>query len=292
MISIFLGFKRHFFKHSGADIYYRIGGKGDPILLLHGFPQTHAMWAEIAPRLARYFTVICADLRGYGASEKPHGTENYSFRAMGSDQLALMSHLGFEEFHLVGHDRGARVSHRVALDASDRIKSLTMMDIVPTHLLLNKLSKEVARDYYHWLFLAQPEPFPETLIAANPNYYYEQSLLGWGSAKLSDFADEQLAAYRFSWNNPQTIRAMCDDYRAAIDFDFAIDEADLSRRVAAPTLVMWGTDGAMAKSYDMGMVWTEKLVDMHTCAIPGGHFFPDTSGTRTSDELLRFLRSI
>ena len=250
------------------------------------------MWAEIAPRLAREYTVICADLRGYGASEKPRGSESYSFRAMGSDQLALMSHLGFEKFHLVGHDRGARVSHRVALDASASIKSLTIMDIVPTHGLLNELSKEVARDYYHWLFLAQPEPFPETLIAANPNYYYEESLLGWGATKISDFADEQLAAYRLSWNDPETIRAMCDDYRAGIDFDFAIDEADLLTRVAAPTLVMWGQDGAMAKSYDMAAVWCEKLIDMHTCAMPGGHFFPDISGIRTADELLRFLRSI
>jgi len=249
------------------------------------------MWAEIAPHLAENYTVICADLRGYGDSQKPQGHENYSFRAMGSDQLALMSHLGFEQFHLVGHDRGARVSHRLALDAPDRIKSLTMMDIVPTHLLLNELSKEVARDYYHWLFLAQPEPFPETLISANPNYYYEKSLLGWGAAKLSDFSSQQLAAYRLAWNNPETIRAMCDDYRAAIDFDFAIDQADLTKRVVAPTLVMWGCDGAMAKSFDMTAVWQEKLTDMHKCAMPGGHFFPDISSALTSKELLKFLRS-
>ena len=292
MSLIFLGFNVHKFEHAGPEIFYRIGGQGDPILLLHGFPQTHAMWAEIAPRLAQNYTVICADLRGYGASAKPRGSENYSFRAMGSDQLALMSHLGFEKFHLMGHDRGARVSHRLALDAPERIKSLTVMDIVPTHFLLNELNKEVARDYYHWLFLAQPEPFPETLIAANPNYYYEKSLLGWGAAELSNFAAEQLSAYRLAWNNPETIRAMCDDYRAAIDFDFAIDQADLSKRVAAPTLVMWGAEGAMAKSYNMAAVWREKLTDMHTCVMPGGHFFPDISGALTADELLGFLSSI
>ena len=135
--------------------------------------------------------------------------------------------------------------------------------------MLDELSKEVVRDYYHWFFLAQPEPFPETLIAANPNYFYEKSLLGWGAAQLSDFADEQLAAYRVAWNEPETIRSMCDDYRAAIDFDFLIDQADVSKRVAALTLVMWAPDGAMEKSYDMASVWRETLINMHICPIPG-----------------------
>ena len=250
------------------------------------------MWAEIAQCLVEDYTVVCADLRGYGASEKPQGAANYSFRAMGSDQLALMNYLGFEKFHLVGHDRGARVSHRIALDAPERVKSITLMDIVPTYLLLSKLSKEVARDYYHWSFLAQPEPLPEKLIATNPNYYFENSLLGWGAAQLSDFAAEQLAEYRLAWNNPETIHAMCNDYRATFDFDFIIDQADHLMRVNAPALVMWGEDGVMAKYYDMEAVWREKLIDMYICPMPGGHFFPDISGVRTAYELHKFLRSI
>ena len=178
----------------GTGIAYERGGAGPPVLLLHGFPQTRAMWAEVAPRLAERFTVIAADLRGYGESGKPEGMERYSFRAMAADMTALMSDLGYDSFHLVGHDRGARVSHRMALDAPERLRSLTVMDIVPTHLLLDDLSKEVARAYYHWFFLSQPYPFPETMIAADPNAYYESCLLGWGGAALSDFA--KLDAYR------------------------------------------------------------------------------------------------
>ncbi|MGJ8615555.1 MAG: alpha/beta fold hydrolase, partial [Sulfitobacter sp.] len=147
---------------NGQQIAYARGGSGPPVLLLHGFPQTHMMWHAVAPMLAEHFTIVAPDLRGYGASSKPHGTENYSFRAMASDPLALMRHLGFEHFHLVGHDRGGRTAHRMALDAPDAVLSLTVMDIVPTHLLLNDLSRQVAQAYYHWFFLAQPSPFPET----------------------------------------------------------------------------------------------------------------------------------
>ena len=183
----------------GVDVAYCTGGSGPPLLLLHGFPQTHMMWAQIAPKLAQNFTVICADLRGYGASGKPNGTENYSFRAMGQDQLSLMSALGFTRFHLAGHDRGGRVAHRIALDAPQRITSLTVMDIVPTHHLLDELHQSVAKAYYHWFFLAQPAPFPETLIAADPDYFYQSCLLGWGAAKLEQFPANQLQAYRLAW---------------------------------------------------------------------------------------------
>ena len=160
-------------------IHYRMGGAGDAVLLLHGFPQTHAMWGYIAPLLAQGYRVICPDLRGYGASHKPLDVADYSFREMERDPIALMDHLGIDRFHVVGHDRGGRTAHRMALDIPQRIKSITVMDIVPTHLLLADLTADVARAYYHWFFLAQPAPLPETMIGADPVVYYK-SCLGLG----------------------------------------------------------------------------------------------------------------
>ncbi|WP_425073282.1 alpha/beta fold hydrolase [Sagittula sp. S175] len=269
------------------DIAFETGGSGPPVLLLHGFPQTRAMWAEVAPRLAERFTVVAADLRGYGASGKPEGMENYSFRAMAADMVALMRHLGHARFHLVGHDRGARTAHRLALDAPEVVQTLSLMDIVPTHLLLDQLTTPVARAYYHWFFLSQPHPFPEDMISADPDGYYESCLLGWGGAQLSDFP--QLDAYRRAWRDPDCRRAMCDDYRAAIDVDFALDAADLDRRVDCPSLVLYGADGAMARAYDVPATWADRLADMRSQAIPGGHFFVDQSPEATARALRDFL---
>lgn len=275
---------------NGQTITCSRGGAGPPVLLLHGFPQTRAMWHAIAPVLARDYTVIAADLRGYGASSKPEGVENYSFREMAADQHALMHALGFERFHLVGHDRGARTAHRLALDAPDAVRSLTLMDIVPTHLLLDDLTMQVAAGYYHWFFLAQPEPFPERLIGADPDYFYESCLLGWGAAQLGDFDPQALAAYREGWRDPRTIRAMCDDYRAALKIDFSHDAADLGRHLDCPSLVLYGADGAMARAYDVPATWADRLSDIKSDTIPGGHFFPDTSPEETVRTLLDFLR--
>lgn len=277
---------------NGQTIAYRMMGDGPPLLLLHGFPQTHMLWAKVAPRLAQEFTVITPDLRGYGASSKPRGVENYTFREMGADQCALMASLGFDRFHLAGHDRGGRTAHRMALDAPDRIASLTVMDIVPTHEILTNLRKDVAKAYYHWTFLAQPAPFPETLIAADPDYFYESCLLGWGASKLTDFAPDQLAAYRTAWNDPETIRAMCDDYRAAYDLDVALDDADLNRQVACPALVLWGGDGAMDKAYDVAATWAPRLANMTAEALPGGHFFVDQHPETTASALREFLTTL
>jgi len=278
----------------GVDIAYSTGGSGPAVLLLHGFPQTRAMWRAIAPQLARSHTVIAADLRGYGASSKPgqdrpEACDAYSFRAMGADQLALMATLGHDRFHLVGHDRGGRTAHRMALDAPDRILSLALLDIVPTHLLLDALTPEVARAYYHWFFLAQPHPFPERLIGADPDYFFESCLLGWGAARLEDFAPDQMAAYRAAWHDPATIFGMCQDYRAALAHDMAQDAADLGRRVTCPSLVLYGADGAMAQAYDVPGTWGDRLADMRATAIPGGHFFPDTAPDQTATALAAFL---
>ncbi len=285
------------FQRDGVEIVHDISGSGPPVLLLHGFPQTRAMWAPIARILSTRHTVVTADLRGYGASSvpgqgQPQDCAPFSFREMGQDQLALMAALGFERFHLVGHDRGARVAHRMALDAPDRVSSLTLMDIVPTHLLLNDLSWQVAKTYYHWFFLVQPHPFPERLIAADPDYFFEACLLGWGGAKLTDFDPEALAAYREAWRQPEVIFGMCQDYRAAIAHDLALDESDLRRRVECPSLVLFGADGAMARAYDVPATWADRLAQMQARAVPGGHFFPDTHPEATMAALQEFLASI
>ncbi|MFN6952504.1 MAG: alpha/beta hydrolase [Albidovulum sp.] len=283
------GFEDRILPVNGQEIACSVGGSGLPLLLLHGFPQTRALWARVAPRLAERFTVVAADLRGYGASSKPRGAEHYSFRAMGRDQLAVMSALGFDRFHLVGHDRGGRTAHRMALDAGHRLESLTLMDIVPTHHLLSHLDRNVASAYYHWFFLAQPAPLPESMILSDPDRFFESCLFGWGGARLSDFPSDQLSAYRAAWRNPATVGAMCDDYRAAIRHDFADDAADLGRRVDCPAFVLYGAEGAMARAYDVPATWEERLAVMRTGTVEGGHFFVDTAPGVTTAALLDFL---
>ena len=283
------GFSTNTIDCGGLDIQVATGGSGPALLLLHGFPQTHAMWHAVGPALARDFTVYAPDLRGYGASGKPPGTEPYSFRHMAADQIALLDHFGVDRCHVVGHDRGGRVAHRLALDAPDLVQTLTVMDIVPTHLLLDQLSRQVAAAYYHWFFLAQPAPFPETMIGHDPDDYFESCLLGWGAARLSDFDPAALKAYRTAWRDPEAIRGMCADYRAALQIDFDLDAADLDRQVTCPSLVLFGADGAMAKSYDVPGTWANRLSDMTHGAVPGGHFFVDQHPDATTEALLAFL---
>ena len=274
---------------NGQTIAFSRGGEGPPLLLLHGFPQMRAMWHAIAPALADRFTVIAADLRGYGDSSKPSGTAAYAFREMAADQRALMHTLGFDRFHLVGHDRGARTSHRLALDAPEALLSLTLMDIVPTHLILTELQTKVARAYYHWFFLAQPAPFPETMIGHDPDYYFETAMAGFGAAGLDGFDPAALDLYRRHWRDPAAIAGMCNDYRAAIEIDIRHDAEDLARRVACPSLVLYGADGIMARCYDVPATWSDRLSDLRAKAIPGGHFFPDTHPQETTAALLDFL---
>jgi haloacetate dehalogenase len=286
---VFDGFDRATVLANGQRIHYVTAGQGPAVLLLHGFPQTHAMWHAVAPELARDYTVVASDLRGYGTSGKPEGTEAYSFREMARDQVELMAALGHAHFHVVGHDRGGRVAHRLALDHPDKVSSLTVMDIVPTHHLLDKLSKEVAAAYYHWFFLAQPYPFPERMIGHDPDAYYESCLLGWGAARLDDFHPDALSAYRAAWRDSETIRGMCADYRAALDIDFAHDAADLGQLVTAPALVLYGAQGTMDKAYDIPATWAPRLKEMEATAIPGGHFFIDQSPKETLAALQVFL---
>jgi haloacetate dehalogenase len=278
------------FESDGITISYEVTGEGPPVLLLHGFPQNRAMWGEVAPALADRFTVVTADLRGYGASSKPEALpdlSNYSFREMAADQRRLMAALGFSSFQLVGHDRGARVAHRLTLDAPEAVERLVLMDIVPTHYLLSNWSLPIARAYPHWTYLGLPAPIPERMIGADPDFFYEATLLGLGSATLDDF--RALEAYRAAWRNPAMIAASTNDYRAALDVDFAHDAADLEQRVHCPTLVLWGRDGVMGRLYDVPAIWSERLDAMDAREMPGGHFFVDQYPRETCEVLRGFL---
>ncbi|MDZ7711537.1 MAG: alpha/beta hydrolase [Roseovarius sp.] len=281
-----------FTTHHTGPLAYSIGGNGPPLLLLHGFPQTRAMWSHVAPALARTHTVICPDLPGYGASAKPESLTAYSFRAMAREMLSLMDHLGHATFHLAGHDRGARVAHRLALDAPERVTTLALMDIIPTHTLLSDLRWQVAKSYYHWFFLAQPAPFPDRMIEADPDAFFHACLLGWGGAQLDDFDATQLAHYRAAWRDPDTIRGMCNDYRATLALDMADDSADANARITAPAHILYGAQGAMAQHYDVPATWARKCTAMTAAPIPGGHFFPDTAPADTLRELQDFLASM
>ena len=290
---MFEGFRRGRIAVDGIEINHVIGGSGPPVLLLHGFPQCLSMWAKVAPVLAQRFTVVCADLRGYGDSSKPLCTpdkSNYAFRAMAADQVGLMKALGFETFHTVGHDRGGRTAHRMALDHPGAVRSLTVMDIVPTYKLFMEIDRKIGGAYWHWFFLAQPEPFPEHLIGADPDFFYETCLAGWGAARLADFDADMLAEYRRCWRDPAMIHGSCSDYRAAASIDLDHDAADLGRKVECPALVLWGAEGVMARFYDMLAVWRERCADVRGQPLPGGHFFIDTAPDATAEALLDFLK--
>ncbi|UXX83309.1 alpha/beta fold hydrolase [Roseovarius pelagicus] len=283
------GFADHSVTLNGTRIAYSAGGSGPPLLLLHGFPQTRAMWSGIAPDLAQTHHVICPDLRGYGASDKPQGVSDYSFRHMAADQRALMAHLGHDSFAVAAHDRGARVAHRLCLDTPEAVTRIALMDIVPTHHLLADLHRDVAAAYYHWFFLAQPAPFPETMIGHDPDAYFHACLLGWGGSNLSDFDPAQLTAYRTAWREPDTIRGICNDYRAGLTHDFDDDAADLGAQITCPALILYGANGVMARAYDVPQVWSQYCTDMQANPIPGGHFFIDTTPRDTLHALKRFL---
>lgn len=289
---MFEGFERRQIDTGEVTINVLVGGNGPPVLLLHGFPQTSAMWAQIAPYLARRHSVVAADLRGYGDSSKPAcapDNANYSFRAMARDQVAAMQALGFERFHAIGHDRGGRTVHRMALDHPGRIASLAVLDIVPTYAMFMDTNRHVAGGYWHWYFLSQPAPFPEHMIGLDPDFFYETCLLGWGKARLSDFEPEQIAEYRRCWRLTETIYGSCADYRAAATIDLEHDAADIATRIDCPALVLWGADGLMGKMFDMKGEWEKRLANFKTATLPGGHFFPDLLPRETAAILGDFL---
>lgn len=281
--NLFPGFKAVKVQTSGATINVVAAGSGPPLLLLHGAPQTHAIWHRVAPDLAREYTVIAADLRGYGDSSKPDGGPNhasYSKRAMALDQIEVMKHFGFDRFALVGHDRGARVTHRLTLDHPKAVTRAVVLDIVPTHYLYTHVTREVATAYYHWFFLIRPAPFPETMINNSLETYIGR---GTGEAEV-----EFLRAFR----NPATVHAMCEDYRAGASIDLEHDEADLKagRKVACPLLVLWGAKGNVGRLFDPMAIWRERATDVRGRAMPSGHNIQLEAPAETLAELRAFLR--
>lgn len=292
---MFSGFENKKIVVGDVAINCVIGGSGPPVLMLHGFPQNLSMWARVAPILSENFTIVCADLRGYGDSEKPKcllDHSNYSFRTMAQDNVTLMQRLGFSSFHMVGHDRGGRTGHRMALDFPEAVQSLSVLDIVPTHTMFADTSRRVASAYWHWYFLSQPEPFPEHMIALDPDYFYETCLLGWGATQVEDFDIEQIDDYRRCWRDPAMIHGSCSDYRAAASIDLEHDEEKLDHLVECPTLVFFGEKGAMAECFDIPESWRAKCKNVHVATLPGGHFFVDVFPMETADILRNFLEGV
>ena len=288
---MFEGFTTRRIRASGAEIHLRTAGSGPPLLLLHGYPQTHAIWHKVAPALARDFAVVCADLRGYGDSGKPDGgPEAYSKRRMAQDMVEVMSALGHDRFLLAGHDRGGRVAHRLCLDHADRVIRAAVLDIVPTLTLFRATDQAFAMGYYHWFFLRQPAPLPERLIGGDPLFYLHTKFGQWSAAKdTSWLAPTALAEYERCFT-PETIRASCDDYRAAATIDLDDDVADADRRIACPLLVLWGERALMHRSFDVLATWREKASgSVEGRALPCGHYLPEESADQTVAELRRFF---
>lgn len=295
MSTLFPGTHEHRHKVGGIEIFARIGGSGPPLLLVHGFPQTHAMWHRIAPALMQRFTCVMPDLRGYGYSACPANdakNEAYSKRVMALDLVALMAGLGHERFAVVGHDRGARVGYRMALDHPDVVTCLGVLDIVPTHAMWHNFTVRLAMKTYHWLLLAQPHPLPEMLIEPNPVGYLDYTMASWTKAKdLTAFSEAALAEYRMHYATPEHIHATCNDYRAGATYDLAADVVDhaAGRKVACPTLALWGEVGIPANFESPLAIWHEWCESVEGHGIDSGHFVAEENPAATLDALLPFL---
>jgi haloacetate dehalogenase len=271
----------------------RIGGGGEPLLLLHGYPQTHAMWHRVAGILQDRFRVICIDLPGYGDSFSPPIAPNHaphSKRAIAGDIVAAMEVLGHSSWHVGAHDRGARVAHRMALDHPGRVRRLVTLDIAPTREMYAQTSEVFARAYWHWFFLITPAPLPERMIGADPDAYW-LAKCGAGSAGLSPFAPEALAEYLRCFRKPEVIAATCEDYRAAATIDIAHDDADGGRKVDCPMLAVWGEHGIIGKAFDPLALWRARASDVTGLSLPGGHYLaeecPDLVARCLADFFLR-----
>jgi haloacetate dehalogenase len=277
----------------GVTVNCAVGGSGPPVLLLHGYPQNHLMWRHVAPDLARDHTVVAADLRGYGDSGKPvpdDAGQVYSKRSMARDQVGLMRELGFGEFGLAGHDRGARVAHRLALDHPGAVRRLAVLDVVPTRHVFGHLSREMGLAYYHWFFLAAPNGVPERLIGADPGYWVRAltgPLLGPGASIEPDVMEDYIRCFR----DPRTIAASCADYRAAAGTDLVHDEESFAagRRVGCPVLALWGTQAFVGRGYEPLRVWRDYAADVRGHALPTGHFLPEEAPDLVTAALREFL---
>lgn len=276
---MFAGFQRNYRLVNSVNIHYRTGGKGPPLLLLHGHPQTHVMWHRVAGQLAKRFTVVATDLRGYGDSDKPPASENshlYSKRVMAQDQVELMDSLGFTRFDILAHDRGARVAHRLALDHPGAVKRMILLDIAPTLCMYEQTTEQFARAYWHWFFLIRPAPLPETLITADPEIYLRQMLYRL-SAGENPFTAEAFNEYLRCLSLPGAATGTCEDYRASAGIDLEHDRHDIAsgNRVACPLLVLWGTQGVIEKCFNPLEEWKKVALNVEGAGLPSGHFIPE-----------------
>jgi len=288
-------FNKHFthtvIETRGASIYTVHGGIGKPpLLLLHGYPQTHAIWHLVATVLVQHYHIICPDLRGYGDSSKPPSSNDhmpYSKRAMAQDMVEVMQALGHEQFFVAGHDRGARVTHRLALDHAERVIKACVMDITPTLHMFNHTDQAFATGYYHWFFLIQPDGLPETLIGADPAYYLHKKLNHW-SGSQAIFDPRAVAEYERCFS-PSSIHASCEDYRAAATIDLEHDRADRDKKVQCPLLALWGSQGFVHRSYDVLEVWQQYAVHVQGKALDCGHFLPEEKPHEVIEALTQFF---
>ncbi|WGS48733.1 alpha/beta hydrolase [Paraburkholderia sp. D15] len=271
------------------------GGNGPAVLLLHGHPQTHAIWHKVAPTLARHFTVIAADLRGYGDSGKPQGAPdhgNYSKQRMAADQVALMQAQGFDAFAVIGHDRGGRVAARMALDHPRAVTKLVTLDVAPTLAMYEQTSFDFARAYWHWFFLVRPAPFPETLIRADPDLYLKQTI-GARSAGLAPFTPQAYAEYLRCLSDPATAHGICEDYRASITIDLEHDRASLAQgqKIACDFLALWGAQGVIEQCFEPLAEWRQWSARVSGEALPCGHYIPEEAPELLLERVLPFLQA-
>jgi haloacetate dehalogenase len=293
---LFDGFTSSTIDVGDTTIFIRRKGTGRPLLLLHGFPETHLMWHRVAPMLAPLFTVVCADLRGYGLSGKPEsapGHASYAKSAMALDMVRMMETQGFRRFSIVGHDRGGRVAYRLALDHTDRVDQLALLDVVPTSEAWQRADARFSLAFWPWSLLAQPAPLPERLLRGDPEAVVDDALGGWGSDRVAFPADVR-AAYVAALRDPATVHGICEEYRAAATLDRERDQADrqAGRRIESPTLVLWSRGGPLDTWYgDEGPlpIWRQWADHVRGRSMAGGHFFPEQNPVETANELRAFL---
>ena len=293
---MFEGFEEVRIETSGTTINLVHKGSGPGLLLLHGYPQTHVMWHKTAPSLAEHFTVVAPDLRGYGDSGKPPSDDDlsvYCKRTTAQDQVEVMDELGFDEFHVVGHDRGARVGHRMALDYPDRVASFTSLDVVASQAAFDNMDKDLAYSWFHWHLMRQPAPLPETMIG-NSVEVYLRTLLDLWTAVDGAITEEAYAEYLRCFRDPETVRATCMDYRS-VELDLVHDEEDRGRKLTCPVLALWASNMPRRPGWqtgtglDMLTTWRERAEDVRGRAIDCGHFLPEESPEETIREILGFL---
>lgn len=280
---------------NGIQVNYRMTGQGPALLLLHGHPQTHVMWHKVAPELAKQYTLVMPDLRGYGDSEKPISPEShslYSNRIMAQDVVELMQLLGLRQFFVMGHDRGARVAHRLALDHSDAVKAMILLDIAPTLAMYRQTDEAFARAYWHWFFLIRPTPFPETIISSDPAAYL-RGVMGVRSAGMKPFTEKALAEYTRALSQPNAAYGICEDYRASAGVDLEHDAADIERKhfVTCPLLVLWGKNGAIEQCFSALAEWEKIALNVKGYALPSGHYIAEEVPEMLIDEALAFFSS-